>query len=549
MEDNSNTNDTQKNGNTSLSSKKSKGPLLAIIGLVVVISLGVLALATGIIGGGANKNKRVAEALVSVFDGEDNSFVNDWLGQEELAKNMAKGYKASTTLELVSLPALEGMGINLPEGVMLSIENSSNAEGASRGKFGLGLLGSSLLNAEYYMDEAKLQLAVPALFNEIIAVDFSGDLAEKIKNAPLFKDTADEETLQAIRSIPQALSENQKLNDNLMKLVTGELKLSDYPGLEKVMNEFRDSWTVEEAQDKTMTWNGKEASFDGFDVTVAKEDVLTFMNGVKTFVTTDEKFREDFMDFIAGQIASQEGITVEEAYTKITTEMTEMINEFQEETTFTEAKFTIHMTKDNELVSLTTEARIVETPVTILVERYGGDFPNQNMKVVMSSQDEDDAGQVDFVSSGKTEGNVQTRDITLKLGRSNAEAEAVEMVMTTMLNRESGAFSDSVVITGLSESQTPDITLDFSGTIKDVVKGKSATQVLDKLKFSADGEVMAELKGEIKYSTEDVTVVPLEGTELDIFTATEEDMQGVLEQIMENIGVLMQFLDLGGLGF
>lgn len=545
MGENNSLDDIRANVNTTPPPKRGKGPLLILIGLVVVVALGVAAFATGMFGRAASKNQRVGEALSSVFEGEDNAFVSDWIGHDDLANNMARGYQVSGNMELVSLPALEGQGISLPKGVMLSFEGSSNAEaGASRGKMGFGLMGSSLVNAEFYMDQTKLQLAVPALFEEIIAADFSGDLAEKVKNAPLFKDEVDEETLQAIRSVPQALAESQELNEKMMQLAMGELKLSDYAGLENAMNKFRDSWTVVEAEAKTMTWNGSEDTFDGFDVTVAKEDLVAFMNDMKTYITTDEKFKEDFMDIIAGQIASREGISEEEAYQRIDTEMTEAISQFQADGTFTEAKFTVHMTRDNELVSLTSESRVEAATANILFERYGGDFPNQNMKAVVSVQGGEDPGQMEVVSSGKTEGTAQTRDFTVKSG--GVKDGTVDIVMKTTLDKESGAFSGSVVTTGEAEGQPMDFTVDYKGTIEDVVKGKSATYVLDELKVMAQGEVQAELKGELKYSTEEVTVTPLEGAELDVFTATEEDMQGVMEQIMENIGVFMQFLDFGG---
>ncbi len=544
-----NSDDIRANLNAAPPPKKSRGPLLAILIVALVAALGVGAYASGLFGRAANQNQRVGEALASVVKGEDNPFVNDWIGQEELAGNMGQGYQVSGKLELVALPGLEGQGISLPKGIMLSFETLSNTEaGASRGKLGLGLMGSSLVNAEFYMDQTKLQLAVPALFEEIIAADFSGDLAEKVKNAPLFQGEVDEETLKAIRSIPETLTESQQLNEKMLELAMGELTLSDYPGLEQAMHKFRDSWTVVEAADKTQTWNGSEATFDGFDVTVAKEDVVAFLNDLKTYVTTDEQFKADFMDIIANQVAAQESITREEAYQKIDAEMTEAISRFQSDESFTDAKFTVHMTKDNELVSFAAVSTMDQATADLLLERYGGDFPNQNMKALIKVEGGEDPGQMEVVSSGRTENSIQSRDFSVRSG--GGADDTVDIVLKTSLDKASGAFTGTVVTTGEAEGQAMDFTLDFKGTVEDVVKGKSATYVLDELKVTALGEVQAELKGELKYSADAVTVSPLEGTELDIFTATEADLQRVTEEIMENIGVFMQFLDFGGgLGF
>lgn len=549
MGEHNNSDDIRANLTATPPPKKSRGPLFAILIVALVAALGVGAYASGLFGRPASMNQRVGEALASVVKGEDNPFVNDWIGQEELAKNMGRGYQVSGNLELVALPGLEGQGISLPKGIMLSFETMSNTDaGASRGKLGLGLMGSSLVNAEFYMDQTKLQLAVPALFEEIIAADFSGDLAEKVKNAPLFQGEVDEETLKAIRSIPETLAESQELNGKMLELAMGELTLSDYPGLEQAMHRFRDSWTVEAAEDKTQTWNGSEATFDGFDVTVAKEDVVAFMNDLKTYVTTDEQFRADFMDIIANQVAAQEGITEEEAYQKIAAEMDEAISKFQADETLREARFTVHLTKDNELVSFAAASTMDQATADLLFERYGGDFPNQNMKALIKVEGGEAPGQMEVISSGRTEGSVQTREVTIRSG--GGPDDAVDIALKTTLNKDSGAFTGTVVTKGQAEGQAMDFTLDFRGTIEDVVKGKSATYVLDELKVTALGQVQAELKGELKYLAEAVTVSPLEGTELDVFTATEEDMQRVTEEIMENIGVFLQFLDFGGgLGF
>ena len=526
--------------------KKGKGLFIAILAVGLVAVLGIAAFATGVIGGKATKNQRVAEALISLAEGEDNAFVSDWIGEKELSEEMLKGFTASGNLELVSLPGLEAQGIALPKGIMLSFETSSNSEaGTSRGKLGIGLMGSSLLNAEIYTDQSKMQVAVPALFDEIIAADFSGDLNEKIKNAPLFKDMVTEEMLAEVGAIPQALAESQELSDKIRAVATGNLGVKDYPALETALNKFRDSWTVEEAEAKTMTWNGTEGNFDGFHVTITKDSVITLLNDLKAFVTTDAKFKADFMDYLAKQMADSESITMEEAYTRLDEEMTEAINDLQADESFKEAKFTVYMTKDNELVSFHTVNEMDESKADFLVERYGGDFPNQNMKAVVTVEGGEDSGTMTLESTGKTEGNVQNRDFTMKSG---VAEETMDLVMKTSIDKESGAFSGSIVTAVEMEGTTTDFTLEYKGKVEDVVKGKSATYVLDELKVLTMDELQAELKGELKYSTGAVTVAPLEGTEVDVFTATQEDMEKVMNQIMENIGVLMQFMG-GGLGF
>ena len=67
--------------------------------------------------------------------------------------------------------------------------------------------------------------------------------------------------------------------------------------------------------------------------------------------------------------------------------------------------------------------------------------------------------------------------------------------------------------------------------------------VMDEMKLMMAGEPMMTLKGELSYDTENITVSELEGEKLDIMTATPEDMETVMEQIQETLGLLLQLID------
>ena len=88
MSENNGMNNSQWEDPTPKVKAKGKGPLIGIaaIGLAAVVGIGVYA--SGILGGmgGAIKSEQVSSAMVSLFEGEENKFMEDWVGGEALSK-------------------------------------------------------------------------------------------------------------------------------------------------------------------------------------------------------------------------------------------------------------------------------------------------------------------------------------------------------------------------------------------------------------------------------------------------------------------------------
>lgn len=525
---------------------RGKGPLVGIaaVGLAAVVGIGVYA--SGILGnvGGANKPEQVSQALGSLFEGEENKFMEDWVGGPDLAKNMMKGYSFSGNLELVDLPALnESIGLTLPKGIRLSFEGASDATTKSgSGKMSVGLMGANFLGAEFFASDTKMQMAIPAMFKEVITADLSGDLAAKIKSAPLFKNVENsKEAEEAISMFVQSMKSGQVQSDKIMKMINGELKIDEYKGLVDNTKTFKDKWVIEKADNKTMTFNGKEEAFPGYVVTIKKADYITYLKDMKTYLLTDAKVKTDFMDMIAQQVATAETITKEEAYTKLDQEMTGAITKLEAEPLAKDLTFTVHMTKDNELVSMTMVYEAKDAKINVLIERNGGDFLNQNAKMKLWVEGGKEPGAIEISSTGKTEANVQTRQIKLS-GKSADTKDDGEITFDSSINKDTGAIMAKAVTSMMMDDKTTNLEMIMNGKLENIVKDKSGAIVLDEMKIMMDNQVMANFKAEFNYDTQNVVVKPLEGTPLDIFTATETDMNNLMEQIQSNLGGLLNLL-------
>ena len=523
---------------------KSKGPMIGLISVALIAVLGIGLYASGLFGKlFVNKEDRVTQALYSLMKGEENPFVQDWMGTKELNAAMAKAYRSSGTLELVEAPIVQEMiGFPVPGGITLSFEaQQDTALKTMSAKLGLGMMGTDLVNGQLYVDENKMQVAAPSLFKEVISADFSGDLDSKLDNAPLFKDQPEaEEFKESIRQFAQTLKDSQGQTTQLVKLMTGEASLYDYQGLKDATEKFKGQWVIEDAPAKTASYNGKQAAFDGYKVTMPKAAYVAFLKEMKTFMLSDAKFKTDIMDLVADQVAAGELITKEEAYTKMGTEMDQWIQSVEQNAELKDIPFTIHMSDDNELVSLVSEVKSAADGFNLNLERSGGAYGNENMKLTLVATGTN-AGQMELVSIGKTEGAAQSRE--LHISAASADAKAADNVIKWNINKESGALSGEAKTSVVEADQVVPIEMTFKGKVQDIVKGKSGTAVLDEIKINANGQAVATLKGDMKYSVEGVKAVMPEGTTMDLFTATQADMDKIMEQIQEKLGGFLNLMD------
>lgn len=550
MTENNGMNNPQWEDPTPRAKPNGKGRIMGIAALGVAAVLGIGVYASGILGnlGGSTVSKpdQVSQALASLAEGEDNKFMNDWLGSTELTKNMMKGYNFSGNLELVDLPALtESFGMTLPKGIMLSFEGAQDsATKTGSGKLSAGMMGTNFLSLDYFASETKFQAAVPALFKEVITADLSGDLAAKIKAAPLFQNLeGTEDAQEAINVFVESFKTSQAQSDRMLKLLTGELKLdTEYKGLSDAAKTFKTKWVIEDAEKKTMTVNGKSEAFKGYRVTVKKADYIAFLKDLKTFSFTDAKFKTDFLDVFVNQYAVGEGITKDAAYTKLSTDMDAAIAKLEAEPMAKDLLFTVHMTPDNKLVALTSEYEGKDSAkLNLEMERTGGNFMNENARLKFTVTGGENPGAMEVVSTGKTEGNAQTRQIKITSAGTGSDDKA-DITIDSSVAKDTGLFTGKLSANASMEGTPVVMDLTVNGKYADIVKDKSGAFLFDEIRLTMNQKPMATFKAEYRYNTENVVVKPLEGTPMDLFTATEDDMNNLMMQIQENMGGLLNLL-------
>lgn len=554
---------------TPRSNKTGKRLFIGLLALLLVGAMSIGVFASGRVASliGGSPQDRVTAALISLFKGADNPFMEDWIGNKELQTNyMNTGSKVNGYLELVDSPYVrDTMGTEIPTGVMLSMETINDMTNkATSGKFAAGMMGSEIVNLHFFTNEAKMQAASPALFTELITADMTGDLEAKLKASPLFgEEMNNPETAAAVRQMIESIRTSGKQQDLMKRIMSGQA-WTDYMGLVTPTVNFKNKWVVTDAQPKAMTFNGAQGNFEGYEVTIRKADYLAYARELKTYMTTDARFRTDFMDSIMSQIAAQEKVTLEEAYQKFDTAFNETMTQAEADPNVKDITFVVHMTQDNMLVSLSTGYQVENDAVNMNYERYGGAYANENMKMTFDVTG-DEPGKIEVTSTGTTDTVKQTRETKAVITGVDVDdiqdlpgvddldpstepddddddaAQTMELTMTRTTSKDTGMddILVNVTVPGEDDAQVQNLSAAIKGKYQDIVKGKSGTYVMDEMKLSLEDQVLAVIKGEWKYTSENVVAAELQGTPLDLFTATEEDMQKIMTQIQEKLGGIM----------
>lgn len=531
------------------------GAVKGLIALALVLVIGIGVYASGILKnfglGKGSKNQQVAESITSLATGENNKFTEEWLGNQEVAQKAQSSLHTEGNLELVSLNK-ELIGQNpIPNGVGLSFVSNTAADKGNV-KIGLGLKGTDLVTAQIYADANKVQLAVPALFKEVITADISGDLKAKIKASPVLKDKITDEQIDEFIAGMDSAKASAGIQGALLKMTQGDFSaLMKFDGLKTALTKFRDSWKIEDAPARTIKYNGKDESFKGFKSTITKESVATLMEDIRNFIKTDEAFKKEYLDSIMTQTAKQAKITKEEAYKRMDDSLVKGVEEFKNSNTANELTFTTYSDKDGKLVAFHSEIPVVANEQTdaaatkevqdfaiVDIERNGGDFMNQNMKISFTSKNDPNSKAL-ITSTGSTTGTKQVRDIKVNITQKGQALNPVNFNST--IDKSTGELT---ALLNIKEQEKEVAKVDIKGKVIDVVKGKSATYDLSKIDIIAQGQPVASLKAKFKYNTEGVQVTGVEGTPMDIFKATEEDLKNISTQVQQNamklIGPFMQ---------
>ena len=418
---------------------------------------------------------------------------------------------------------------------------------------GVGYADMNLANFEFYLDEKELVMAIPELSSKAFSMNYADDLEGQVKNSPYLGQILQDSgmDLTGLNSYLEKCNELAAGGEQFFDL---EELWKRYKEGSKAIDDLKAAMTVEKAEKKSFTIDGKEVSCDGYHTTITKDALIQFATTTKEFFLSDETLKKDFIEYMdlmnelqgtmvmmANPYAQTGEEMQQELWKEAETQLDAVIEELKD--SMGDLTMDVYVRKDGKMAGFDyeTTAVIAEENIKLYgnVAFAGGYSMMSNVKAVLNVESAD--GEVVTASVDKT--GTYEKDKTWAgtlRGTIGNGTDSYSFVYTGDYNAESKDYNLSLDLLSGEESQ---FTISSSGMFTDLVKGESFNLEMTSLKMetpliTGENEYL-ELSGKYLAGPLNQTVEAPEGDRLDLLAATEEDYNNVYTEIMGNAFSLM----------
>ena len=364
----------------------------------------------------------------------------------------------------------------------------------------------------------------------------------------------------------------------------------DFPGLLdryqkgcKAKESFQQAMMVEKAEKGSFLVDGKETVCKGYHVQISKDSLIAFLRTSSDFFLNDEELKEQYLDQLrlsvsmtklfsgamaAGDLPSAEEM-LQQSYDEVKEQTDWMIQILEQ--SLQDMDMTVYVDPKGRLASLTGTTTVVEADM----EAAESEPANEEAGTGDSSDAAEETGeavkekreaQIDFAldlhgGSYLTENMNGRLSITsegattdiLYEKEENYDGEQLDSDHTVSVLSSDGTITMNASGTYITESGSCQLDMELlvpemqpikihgSGMVTELEKGKSIYADIDSLSVEAEGITM-NFSGELGYGPLSEEVLPLEGEELDVLAATEEDWGEIMMEVYGNIFGLMSQL-------
>ena len=447
--------------------------------------------------------------------------------------------------------------VNQFAGSGLRLEGKSDKTN-DRSSFNMGVIynGMDLANLDAYYGDDNLMMAVPELSSKVFTLDLGDGLGERIKNSPtvgplLAENGVDVDGLAGY--FTDLIDEAEEAEEEGKAPFDIEALLTRYREGSSAQENFKAAMTVEKADKGTYTMNGAQVSCQGYDVLISKDSMIEFLRTSSDFFLQDETLKADYLKQLEATVRMSElmGSAMtgmgsmsaeqmqEQAYDEVKDAVDEMITYLDK--TLTDIQMTVYVDKDGNLAALegTTNLYVDEevaeeegyVAVTFNLTLEGGAYLTQNVKGNITLQDADDTVKLDLLKQGTYDGKKLTCDLSVDV--TAPDASVYNFMYTGTYDSNDGSYHAAVELGG-EGSQL--FKMSAAGIVDQMEKGKAYHMDIDALEIAAmDNSMNMVLSGELYSRPLSSGVTPLEGETMDVLSATEEDWNNVLMEMVFGI--------------
>lgn len=551
---------SEENGQTSTAPvseepvKNEKKPGMKMWGIIAGIVV-IIAIAAAVLFSGKKDPKdTVIKAFKSIYAEGQTDPMEQIFGWKEMSKKLSKE-SSSVGMELQFENSSEESLAQLTSGkigvtVLNDVENKKMFM-----SMGADYADMNLANMLFYLDDKQLVVSLPELSKKAFTLNYAENLEEQISKSPYIGQMIAESGVD-IAGFENYLKKCNEIASSGTELFNVQELWNRYKEGSKAIDDLKAAMTVQEADKKSFTINGKEQDCSGYEVTITRDALVQFLTTTKEFFLADETLKKDFVEYmtLVTQLQGNMPSELSEEWTNLTPEQIQekawkdaeeqtdnVIKELKE--SMGDVALTVYVTKEGKMASFdySTVAKIQEEDVKLYgtVTFAGGYNMMANVSAVLNI--EDASKEVATIKMDKTGEYKAGQDFTGTLSiTAGAKEETYGMLYNGSYSEESGAYKVSV---DLQENGNSAFLVTSSGAIQDLEKGKSFKLVMDSLKMETNritGEnQFIELSGSYNAGPLNQEIEMPTGESFDVLAGTEEEWNTVFSEVLGNAYSLM----------
>ena len=427
----------------------------------------------------------------------------------------------------------------------------------SRAEMSLDYKQMDLADLQFYYGDQMFMAAVPQLVDRVFTLKIDDSLGESLKNSPMAAPYLEESGVD-IDQLAELTKEMMEKPEN--GKAKGQL---DFPGLFdryrkgcKAKESFQQAMMVEKAEKANFLIDGKETSCKGYHVQINKDSLIAFLRTSSDFFLNDEEMKKQYLDQLRlsismaalfsgsmenGALSSAEEM-VQQNYDEIKDQADWMIQILEQ--SLQDIDMMVYVDPKGRLAGLTGTTTVVEADMDTVEERreaqiefalelQGGNYLTENMNGRLSITS--DGATMDILYEKAESYDKERLDSSCKVTVLSPDDENITMNASGTYIAESG---DCQLSFELLVPEMQPIVIHGSGVVTELEKGKSIYADIDAMSIEAEGVTM-NFSGELGYGPLSGEVLPLEGEDLDVLAATEEDWEEIVMEAYGNIFGLM----------
>ena len=563
--------------------KKSGKMMIGVAAAVAAVGIGIAVVPRLM----EDPKKTVIAAFESVNSDNQITGAEEIFGLREFLENYGK-----VNCESIFRMQIDGCsepGMEMLTGAGLEIRSKADLENwKSRAEMALNYNHMDLAELQFYYGDQVFMAAVPELVDRVFTLKIDDSLGDSLKNSPTVAPYLEASGVDT-EQLAELVQEMMKKPEN--GTAKGQL---DFPGLLdryqkgcKAKESFQQAMMVEKAEKGSFLVDGKETVCKGYHVQISKDSLIAFLRTSSDFFLNDEELKEQYLDQLrlsvsmtelfsgamaAGDLPSAEEM-LQQSYDEVKEQTDWMIQILEQ--SLQDVDMTVYVDPKGRLASLTGTTTVVEAAesepaneeagtgdssdaaegtgegsgantdeavkekreaqIDFALDLHGGSYLTENMN-----------GRLSITSEGATTDILYEKE-------ENYDGEQLDSDHTVSVLSPDGNITMNASGTYITESGSCQLDMELlvpemqpikihgSGMVTDLEKGKSIYADIDSLSVEAEGITM-NFSGELGYGPLSEEVLPLEGEELDVLAATEEDWGEIMMEVYGNIFGLMSQL-------